>query len=90
MSKSQRDHIYFSGNSNVRWANVAKRIPEPDNTVQVVYSSHMVEHLTRAEAARFFREVLRVLMPGGYVRISVPDLRLLVNDYVADEDGDRL
>src|SRR5688572_23572221 len=47
----------------VRWADVTRKIPYGDSSVDVVYSSHMLEHLDREEARRFLEEVLRVLRP---------------------------
>src|SRR5262249_12543833 len=46
------------------------------------------EHLDRAEARGFLREVRRVLRPGGLVRLAAPDLALLVRGYVASADAD--
>ena len=67
----------------VRFANAAARIPCADRSAVAVYSSHMIEHLDRAEARAFLAEAWRVLGPGGVLRIAVPDLSLLALDYVA-------
>ena len=72
----------------VRFANAAVRIPCPAGSAAAVYSSHMIEHLDRAEARAFLTEVRRVLQPGGVVRIAAPDLSRLVSDYVASGDAD--
>jgi SAM-dependent methyltransferase len=74
----------------VRFANAAARIPCAPGSVAAVYSSHMIEHLDRAEARAFLTEVLRVLQPGGVVRIVAPDLFKLVNNYLTTEDADEL
>jgi len=58
----------------VRFANAAVRIPCPDESAAAVYSSHMIEHLDRAEARVFLAEARRVLRPGGVLRIAAPDL----------------
>jgi predicted SAM-dependent methyltransferase len=49
----------------------------------------MLEHLDREEAERFLSEAYRVLVPGGYLRLVVPDLRKLVEEYITDRDADR-
>jgi predicted SAM-dependent methyltransferase len=67
----------------IRYANAASRIPHSDGSVDVVYSSHMIEHLDRHEASRFLTECRRVLKKEGVLRVVVPDLRVPVNDYVA-------
>jgi len=38
------------------------------------YSSHLLEHLSGAEATAFLREQSRVLRPDGVIRVAVPDL----------------
>lgn len=59
-----------------------KPFPWPDSSVDAVYSSHTLEHLTKDEGRCFLRESHRVLRPGGVLRIVVPDLKALVGDYV--------
>jgi methyltransferase family protein len=66
----------------IHYANVAKRIPVPDRSVAVIYTSHMLDQLPRNKLPQFFSEVLRVLIPGGYLRVGVMDLRALAQRYV--------
>ena len=61
-----------------------------DDSVDVLYSSHMIEHLLRAHAALFLEEARRVLKRGGVLRLVAPDMRMLVQTYLADGDCDRL
>jgi SAM-dependent methyltransferase len=74
--------------NNIRFANAIHRIPCADNSVEVVYSSHMIEHLDRSEAQSFLREVKRVLRPGGILRVAAPDISRIVDLYVATGDAD--
>jgi predicted SAM-dependent methyltransferase len=48
----------------------------------------MMEHLSKEESVSFLNEALRVLEPGGVLRIAVPDLKLQVNSYVQTQDAD--
>jgi SAM-dependent methyltransferase len=57
-------------------------IPYPDNSVDVVYDSHFLEHLDPPVARSFLLEVKRVLKPGGLQRIVVPDLERLCCKYL--------
>jgi SAM-dependent methyltransferase len=66
-----------------------RRLPFADRSITVVFASHVVEHLSRAEAVGFLREAHRVLRPAGVCRIIVPDLEAAVQQYVADRDAGR-
>jgi len=69
--------------------NAARRIPLPDGSTSVVYSSHMLEHLDRAEARCFLSEAFRVLERGGVLRIAVPDLLRRARRYLEEtKDAD--
>jgi predicted SAM-dependent methyltransferase len=50
----------------------------PDGSAVEIYASHVYEHLGyQEELPRAFAEARRVLMPGGRLRISVPDMEVL-------------
>ena len=66
----------------------AMRLHYEDGAVDVLYSSHMLEHLDRDSARQFVHEAYRVLKPGGAIRIVVPDLALLVDRYNESCDAD--
>ena len=53
LSKSQREFISFACGSNIRWADATEHIPEQDCSVEVLYSSHMLEHLDKDKAVSF-------------------------------------
>lgn len=58
-----------------------KKFPWADNSVNVVYSSHTLEHLSRTEGQIFLKECYRILKPNGIIRIVVPDLKAIVDEY---------
>jgi SAM-dependent methyltransferase len=60
-----------------------KGIPAGDATVDVVYHSHVLEHIDRPRVQGFLREVHRVLKPGGIQRVVIPDWEELCRDYLA-------
>jgi SAM-dependent methyltransferase len=73
----------------VRAFDLRRGLPFPTAGVDVCYSSHVLEHLTRAEADRFIAEQRRVLRPGGVVRVVVPDLERIARSYLRDlEDAE--
>ena len=67
---------------NILCHNLAKGIPFADGSVDVVYHSHLLEHLERKTAYVFLKEVKRVLKPGGIHRIAVPDLEMACREYL--------
>jgi SAM-dependent methyltransferase len=71
---------------------LSRGIPLPDAHCEVVYHSHVLEHLRRDDALPFLRECHRVLRPGGIVRVVVPDLEQVCREYLqqlrAVRDGD--
>jgi SAM-dependent methyltransferase len=66
----------------VRRVDVATGIPFPDRHFDVVYHSHMIEHIRVGDVQRFLRECWRVLTPGGIIRIATPDLERLCAVYL--------
>jgi len=66
---------------NIQFANAGKHIPEKDNSVHVIYSSHMLEHLDVDETEVFLSESKRVLVPDGIIRIVVPDFEKHIENY---------
>jgi SAM-dependent methyltransferase len=65
----------------IRW-DLRKGIPFADRTFDVVYHSHVLEHVDRDTAPIFLGECMRTLKEGGVIRIAVPDLELLSRLYL--------
>lgn len=61
---------------------IREPLPFDDNLFDVVYHSHVLEHLTRAKANSLVSQCYRVLRPGGIIRIVVPDLEELARNYL--------
>lgn len=57
-------------------------IPLPDQSCEVVYHSHVLEHIPRESAGEFLRECFRVLQPGGVLRVAIPDLERIARTYI--------
>ena len=88
IKEAQYNFILFCSENNVSWANVTKRIPFKNNFFDVLYSSHMVEHLDRVEIKSFLKEAFRVLNKNGIIRIAVPDLERRIEYYNKTKDAD--
>lgn len=88
VNERQIEFIRFAREHAIEFGDAARGLPLEAGTVDVIYTSHMLEHLDRADAERFLRAATRLLRPGGTIRIAVPDLKKLVDAYVASGDGD--
>ncbi len=63
------------------------RLPFEDNQVDLIYSSHMLEHLTKEQGLLLLRECYRVMKHGSVARLLVPDAEKLINMYKNNELG---
>ena len=52
-----------------------------DDSVDLIYNCHVLEHFRRRDVKRVLVEWLRVLKPGGTLRLSVPDFAKLCEVY---------
>ncbi len=59
-----------------------------DNSIEAIYLGQMIEHLNPiTEAPRLIRECHRMLKPGGILRITTPDLELLLYAHTSNQMG---
>lgn len=56
-------------------------LPFQDNSIDFVFNEHFFEHLTVDEAQLVIKDLMRVLKPGGVMRIAMPDLEAIVKQY---------
>jgi len=70
----------------VKQANLLGRLPSPDSSLKLVYSSHFLEHIPYADVAKFLAECYRVLAKGGVIRLVVPDLENICREYLKCRD----
>jgi len=68
---------------NILVHDLRRGLPFPDESVDAVYHSHILEHIDRDGAEPFLLEIKRVLRLGGVQRIVVPDFEKLCRDYLA-------
>lgn len=56
-------------------------LPFENNTIDLIVSSHMLEHLDWNEGLNFLKECNRIMKPNATIRIAVPDAEKLVSYY---------
>jgi SAM-dependent methyltransferase len=77
------------GGANVDYVwNAARRLPFRSNTFEVIYASHILEHIPWYKTEKVLVEWVRVLAPGGRLEIWVPDGLKICKAFVeAEEHG---
>jgi predicted SAM-dependent methyltransferase len=75
--QQHRDKVF----RNVHYLDVSKRFSFQDNSVEAVFSSHLIEHLSCDVARHMLSESLRVLKPGGVCRVVAPSLSWALSLY---------
>ena len=53
-----------------------------DNSVDLIYASHVIEYFDREEIEKVLTEWVRVLKPKGILRLAVPNFKAMVNIYL--------
>lgn len=89
LDQGQLSYLVFAKSYSIAYADAVRKIPVPDSSVDVLYKSHMLEHLDRHEAKLFLKQAKRVLKRGGVLRIAVPDLRMIIDNYISNGDADK-
>lgn len=66
---------------------ITAKFPEhEDNSVDLIYLGQMIEHLNPVyQTLDFLKECNRIMKPGGVIRITTPDLDLLIKAYLNGE-----
>lgn len=72
----------------------ATKIPLEDEFADLVYASHILEHLNYGSRSPSVHEALkewwRILKPGGTLMVAVPDLEVLCELYLKGTTADRV
>ena len=64
------------------YGDIVKGIRIPKSSCQLVFASHVLEHLSEQDFYRALHNMYSSLRPGGYVRIIVPDLETYAKEYI--------
>lgn len=81
---------HFLENHPIVYLNALEEWTFDSESVDIVYSCHLIDCFTPAEICRFFQHAYRVLKPGGQIRIHGMNLALEVQTYLQQRDAQRL
>ncbi|MFV9631580.1 MAG: class I SAM-dependent methyltransferase [Methanosarcinales archaeon] len=73
------DHIH-----KIMIRDVSKKLPFDNESIDYIYSSHLIEHLNKEVGEKLLQECFRVLKKGGLFRLIIPDLELFANNYIKE------
>lgn len=76
-------------NKNAQLQCDAMHLPFEDNSVDLIYSAHLIEHFNFFEAYHLLDEWKRVLIPGGKLSVETPNLEALCQALIETPDHER-
>lgn len=78
---------FVTNSKSVLQANLLEKLPVDEGSAKLVYSSHFLEHIPKPQVMHFLAECLRVLKPGGVLRLVLPDLEEMARSYLMFRDA---
>lgn len=75
--------------AGVRYGDIVKGLPVADGCCQLVYCSHVLEHLPLDGFRMALRNTYRILSPGGVFRCVLPDLEFSIRQYCKSNSADK-
>lgn len=80
-------HIDLADYPHIAYRNEVSQLPMfEDNTVDLIYASHVMEYFDRVQVMAVLAEWRRVLRPEGVLRLAVPDFEAMVQVYNRQKD----
>ena len=63
-------------------------LPLDSNIYDLIYMSHILEHVPWFQTQKLLKELLRILKTGGTIEVWVPDFEKIVQAYIRQKPGD--
>ena len=87
---------HIDGYVNIDWRKTAatdlvcdiRKLPYPNNSVEVIETYHVIEHLQIHDLPKVLKEWYKVIVPGGKLIIECPDFDENVRDYLKGNNPD--
>lgn len=74
---------------NLIYGDIRNGLKYSNDTVDLIYSSHVIEHLCYEDATLAFRHVYRIMKPGAIFRFVLPDLEHIIGCYASSKAPSR-
>ncbi|MBU4464010.1 MAG: methyltransferase domain-containing protein [Proteobacteria bacterium] len=66
---------------------ITRKLAFPDESVDIIFTEHVIEHVSFIDGISFMRESKRILKHGGVFRVVIPALEKLLNVSLEDDMG---
>ena len=70
--------------------NITKKLPFQNETVDLIYSNHTVEHIYHKQFKCFLKESYRIIKPGGIHVISTPSIERITKSVYFDDKAKKM
>jgi len=65
---------------------ITKKLPFPNDSIDIIFSNHVIEHIYNRQFKKYLRESLRILKKGGIQIITTPSLKKIVDAIYYDNE----
>ena len=69
-------------NNAVKQVDILNGLPYKNNTFDLVYCSHYIEHIPKSSILNFLQECNRITKPNGLIRLVLPDFENIAKEYL--------
>lgn len=69
----------------IELVDIRNGLPNDDNSVDYIYCSNVLEHFRKEDMIKILSECKRVLKKGGMMRLILPDLKKVIDNYVSSD-----
>lgn len=70
----------------IKFVDLRGELPDGDNSVDYIYCSNVLEHFEKYESTAILKECWKVLKKGGMIRVVLPDLNKLIENYTTADN----
>jgi predicted SAM-dependent methyltransferase len=67
---------------DIRYGDIIRGLPIKASSVDGVFCSHVLEHLSLEDFNKALENTFKILKPGGVFRCIVPDLEMYIREYI--------
>lgn len=68
--------------TNVKYGDIVQGLPVANESIELLYCSHVLEHISLQELRHALANCYRHLQAGGIFRLVLPDLEVMAKNYV--------